>query len=206
MIKKCCFVISPIGQEGTAIRGHADDVLEFIIQPALKKFKEKFNIEIDTVRADHIEQTGGITKQMFDEILKADLCVAILTGHNPNVFYELAVAQAAARPVIMLIEIRTVSPLRRQRPALCPIRTAAGHPSCTGSLRHRGVRKGAEHPRGRLGQPRSLRGLRLRASTQIRTTAAAHDEDGAHRFAPCRARQGLRIAVRWEATSSACDW
>ena len=104
MIKKCCFVISPIGQEGTAIRGHADDVLEFIIQPALKKFKEKFNIEIDTVRADHIEQTGGITKQMFDEILKADLCVAILTGHNPNVFYELAVAQAAARPVIMLIE------------------------------------------------------------------------------------------------------
>jgi O-acetyl-ADP-ribose deacetylase (regulator of RNase III) len=104
MIKKCCFVISPISQEGTAIRGHADDVFEFIIQPAMKKFKEKYDIEINAVRADHIEQMGEITKQMFDEILQADLCVAILTGHNPNVFYELAVAQAAARPVIMLIE------------------------------------------------------------------------------------------------------
>jgi O-acetyl-ADP-ribose deacetylase (regulator of RNase III) len=104
MIKKCCFVISPIGQEGMAIHNHADDVFEFIIQPAMKKFKEIFDIEINAVRADHIEQMGGITKQMFDEILKADLCVAILTGHNPNVFYELAVAQAAARPVIMLIE------------------------------------------------------------------------------------------------------
>ena len=104
VIEKRCFVISPIGQEGTAIRGHADDVFEFIIQPAMKKFKEEFKIEINAVRADHIEQMGGITKQMFDEILKADLCVAILTGHNPNVFYELAVAQSAARPVIMLIE------------------------------------------------------------------------------------------------------
>src|SRR5262249_12339972 len=32
------------------------------------------------------------------------LCVAVLTGDNPNVFYELAIAQAAARPTIILIE------------------------------------------------------------------------------------------------------
>jgi hypothetical protein len=38
------------------------------------------------------------------EIQASDLCVAVLTGHNPNVFYELALAQAARRPVIILIE------------------------------------------------------------------------------------------------------
>ena len=33
-----CFVISPIGEEGSKIRQHADDVYEFIIEPALKHF------------------------------------------------------------------------------------------------------------------------------------------------------------------------
>lgn len=104
MIKKKCFVISPIGAEKSETRGHADDVLEFIILPAMKKFKQKFDIDIDAVRADHIQSMGQITKQMFEAILGADLCVAILTEHNPNVFYELAVAQAAARPAIILLE------------------------------------------------------------------------------------------------------
>jgi hypothetical protein len=40
---------------------------------------------------------------MFKEILGDDLCIAVLTDQNPNVFYELAVAQAAGRPVIILI-------------------------------------------------------------------------------------------------------
>ncbi len=49
-------------------------------------------------------ESGTITDQMFREIVNADVCVALLTGFNPNVFYELAVAQAAARPLVILIE------------------------------------------------------------------------------------------------------
>ena len=95
---KRCFVISPIGDEGSEIRDHADDVFEFIIKPALK------GTGIKPVRSDHMSETGRITEQMFREILHADLCVAVLTGYNANVFYELAVAQCAARPIIVLIE------------------------------------------------------------------------------------------------------
>ena len=95
---KRCFVISPIGDEGSEIRHHADDVFEFIIEPAMEPFG------IDVVRSDHMSETGQITEQMFGQILEADLCVAVLTGHNANVFYELAVAQCAARPLILLIE------------------------------------------------------------------------------------------------------
>lgn len=93
-----CFVISPIGDEGSAIREHADDVFEYIIKPATRAFG------IKPLRSDHMSETGQITDQMFREILHADLCIAVLTGYNANVFYELAVAQAAARPTILLIE------------------------------------------------------------------------------------------------------
>lgn len=96
--KKQCFVISPIGQENSAVRSHADDVFRFIIEPAMKKF------DIVAIRSDHMSEAGRISRQMFREIFTADICIALLTGLNPNVFYELAVAQCAARPLIILIE------------------------------------------------------------------------------------------------------
>ena len=95
---KKCFVISPIGQEGSDVRKHADAVFEFIIEPAVKDCgKEAF-------RSDHLDKPGWITDQVFEEIYTADVCIADLTFGNPNVFYELGVAQTAARPVITLIK------------------------------------------------------------------------------------------------------
>jgi len=47
---------------------------------------------------------------MFRSIVSEDLCIAVLTGHNPNVFYELAVAQCARKPVIILMEKGTALP------------------------------------------------------------------------------------------------
>ncbi|MBI1211269.1 MAG: hypothetical protein GC190_07395 [Alphaproteobacteria bacterium] len=92
------FVISPIGAEGSPQREHADDVFEFIIEPALKQ------AGVTPYRADHDAKSGRISHQMVASILEEDFCIAVLTGHNPNVFYELAIAQCAARPVILLID------------------------------------------------------------------------------------------------------
>jgi hypothetical protein len=97
-MKKRCFVISPIGESGSPIREHADDVFDFIIRPAMDE------LEMHVYRSDHSQQIGRITEQMFTSILEDDLCIAILTYFNPNVFYELAVAHCAARPLIILIE------------------------------------------------------------------------------------------------------
>ena len=47
---------------------------------------------------------------MFRSILQETFCVAILTGFNPNVFYELAIAQAANRPTVILLEKGNVLP------------------------------------------------------------------------------------------------
>jgi hypothetical protein len=98
MTAKRCFVISPIGQAGSEIREHADDVFDYIIKPALEE------VGMTVYRADHEQKVGRITDQMFESILNDDLCIAILSFQNPNVFYELAVAQSAARPVIILNE------------------------------------------------------------------------------------------------------
>jgi len=93
-----CFVISPIGDEGSDVRQHADDVFKYIIEPAMRE------CGIEAVRSDQLEKPGLISEQMFRFIFEADLCIAVLTDHNPNVFYELAVAHSAQRPVIILIE------------------------------------------------------------------------------------------------------
>jgi hypothetical protein len=92
------FVISPIGADGSPEREHADDVFEFIIEPALKQ------AGVRAYRADHEAKSGRISHQMVASILDEDFCIAVLTGHNPNVFYELAIAQCAARPAILLID------------------------------------------------------------------------------------------------------
>ena len=86
---KKCFVISPIGAPGSQIREDADAVFDYFIEPAMS------DAGIEAIRSDHLEKPGRITEQMFREVIEADVCVAVLTGYNPNVFYELAVAQFA---------------------------------------------------------------------------------------------------------------
>lgn len=95
---RTCFVISPIGQPGSEEREHADAVLHEIIEPAMKQ------CGITPVRSDEISEPGTITSQMFRRILTDDLCVAVLAGHNPNVYYELAIAHAGRRPAIVLLQ------------------------------------------------------------------------------------------------------
>jgi hypothetical protein len=95
---KRCFVISPIGAEGSEAREHADDVYDYIIKPAMDA------CAIAAFRSDHLREPGRISEQMFRSLIHDDLVLAVLTGHNPNVFYELAIAQASARPVIILLQ------------------------------------------------------------------------------------------------------
>lgn len=97
-LDQVCFIISPIGQAGTDKRKNADQVLKHIIQPALQPFS------LEPVRSDAISDQGSITEQMFEYILKSRLCIVVLTGDNPNVYYELAVAQCAGKPVVLLLE------------------------------------------------------------------------------------------------------
>jgi len=92
-----CFYITPIGDEESEQRQHADFFMEYIITPALKEFGLKL------VRADQIGKPGMIGKQVLEHILKARLVIADLSFHNPNVFYELCLRHATRLPTVQVI-------------------------------------------------------------------------------------------------------
>lgn len=94
-----CFLISPIGAEGSSTRRQADDGREFIVKPAVME------LGLTPVRADEIAQPGQITLQIIQHVLKAKAAVADLTGANPNVFYELAVRHTARLPVVLIAHV-----------------------------------------------------------------------------------------------------
>lgn len=99
-----CFVISPIGAENSEVRRHADTVFNCIIQPACEPDPAEGGPAYVAERGDHKTAPGKITDQIYEDILEAELIIAVLTGANPNVYYELAIAQSAAKPVILLME------------------------------------------------------------------------------------------------------
>ena len=91
-----CFLISPIGDEGSDIRHRADGVREFIVSPAVAE------LGLMAVRADDIAQPGQITSQVIEHVLEAKGAVADLTGANANVFYELAIRHTVRLPVVLI--------------------------------------------------------------------------------------------------------
>jgi len=91
------FVVSPIGKSGSPEHRRARLVLDYIIKKAFQAPSWM------VVRADDENSPDSITAQVIDRIVKSDLIVADLSGHNPNVFYELAVAHGYQRPVIHMI-------------------------------------------------------------------------------------------------------
>ncbi|BDZ44288.1 hypothetical protein [Naasia aerilata] len=94
---KTLFVISPIGRPGTAEHHAAKLVLDYVIK---KAFREP---DWFVVRADEESAPDSITTQVIDRIVKSDLIVADLTDHNPNVFYEVALAHGYQKPLILMI-------------------------------------------------------------------------------------------------------
>lgn len=95
---RTCFVISPIGKDGSETRIRADQVLKYIIRPTVERYGYR------AVRADEIVLPGRITTQVVDLVLESELVVADLTERNANVYYELCLRHATRRPVIHLID------------------------------------------------------------------------------------------------------
>ncbi len=93
-----CFVIAPIGAEGSDTRKRSDDWLKGIIRPAAKACGFK------AVRADEIDKSGNITSQVIRQIIETPMVIADLTELNPNVFYEMAIRHVAEKPIVHIIQ------------------------------------------------------------------------------------------------------
>ena len=101
---KTCFVIAPIGTDGSPERLRSDQVLKHIIGPSVRE------CGYEPIRADHISEPGLITSQVIQHIVEDPLVIADLTGRNPNVFYELALRHAIKKPVVQIIHATETIP------------------------------------------------------------------------------------------------
>jgi hypothetical protein len=85
-----CFVMMPFADP---IGGYYQSIYE----PAIEK------AGLIPIRADNtIFSTGEIMEQVWTRISGANILIAELTTQNPNVYYELGLAHALEKPVILI--------------------------------------------------------------------------------------------------------
>jgi hypothetical protein len=89
--KEVCFVIMPFG-------GWLDDYYQSIYKPAIEA------AGLAPHRADDLFRPSTIVNDIWAYTKAARVLVADLTGKNPNVFYELGLAHALAKPAIIVAE------------------------------------------------------------------------------------------------------
>lgn len=100
---KRCFVIAPIGEEGSEVRRHSDTVYDGLIRPAVISHGY-------TPQRAHEQHGSQITPEIISSIFEYELVVIDLTGLNPNVCYELALAHGRKMPFIQISDSRTKIP------------------------------------------------------------------------------------------------
>ena len=95
--KNACFIITPIGDDGSEERKHADAMLKHLIEPVLK------DENIKAIRADKISKPGHITKQVIEHIAYCKLCITDMSFKTQNAHYELGVRHAFKLPSVQII-------------------------------------------------------------------------------------------------------
>lgn len=83
----------------------------FVLMPFEKKFDDLYKFGIKGAaedagayaeRLDEQVFTEGMLDRIFNQISKADVIVADMTGRNPNVFYEVGYAHALGKIVLLI--------------------------------------------------------------------------------------------------------
>lgn len=87
--RRMCFIIMPFLPE-----------LHYFYLFLQKHLQENHNIECE--RADHKVLTIPLLEKIKGQILDADVIIADITGRNANVFYELGLAHALRKKVILI--------------------------------------------------------------------------------------------------------
>ncbi len=99
-----CFVVSPIGEEGSETRKRADQLFKYVINPVCEQ------CEFNAIRVDKINNSDAITQTILDHLRTDELVIADMTEHNPNAFFEIGYRSALGKPMIHLKKIGETIP------------------------------------------------------------------------------------------------
>ena len=78
------------------VAADADKLFKYIISPVCK------SCGFEPVRVDQINDSDSITQTIIDKLLSSELVIADISGHNPNVFYEMGYRKCTDKPIIHL--------------------------------------------------------------------------------------------------------
>lgn len=84
-----CFVLMPFG-------GWSDTYYKDVYSPAIKA------AGFEPLRADDLFHSGSVMEQIWEQISKAKVLIAEVSGKNANVFYELGLSHSRGKPVVLL--------------------------------------------------------------------------------------------------------
>jgi len=87
-------------------------VYEDYVKPTIEE-----NCALRCIRGDDMFGSGVIIDDVLQAIAKAEIIIADLTGRNANVFYEIGIAHATDKPVLLMTQSRDDVPfdLRHRR-------------------------------------------------------------------------------------------
>lgn len=104
--QRLCFMVMPFGVE------ELNDIYDYFLKPAIEQ-----NCVLKCERGDDVFGSNVIMDDIRSSIERARLVVADLTGRNPNVFYEVGIAHALNRDVLLLSQSMSDVPfdLRHRR-------------------------------------------------------------------------------------------
>jgi hypothetical protein len=101
-----CFVVGPIGKDGSPERKHSDMLLNAVIKGVLEQADFGYVVK----RADEDADPGMINDRVIGDIIHAELVVADLTDLNPNALYELGIRHSTLKPSIHVARAGTILP------------------------------------------------------------------------------------------------
>lgn len=102
---KMCGLIMPISDMAPYPEGHWSDV-KTIIEDAVRLIPD---VTFKTRLVSENDASHFIQKTIIQQVYKDDIIVCDLSGHNPNVFLELGMRLAFARPVVLIVDERYTS-------------------------------------------------------------------------------------------------
>jgi len=105
-----CFAIMPF-------KGEFNQYYIEIIKPTVE------SMNFQCIRADEIYNPNVVMKDVFEKIEKSKFLIADVTGKNPNVNYELGIAHALNKPVIIISQSIEDVPFDYKHLRICLYRT-----------------------------------------------------------------------------------
>ncbi|MCZ2154304.1 MAG: hypothetical protein LC114_10475 [Bryobacterales bacterium] len=102
---KRCFLIAPLGEEGSDTRRRSDQVLRYIINPVLEDCGYA-----EAVRPDHLGKPNVIVPAVIERVMDDPLVIADLSDRDPIVYYLLAIRHMSRKPLVKMVDAAQPSP------------------------------------------------------------------------------------------------